>query len=58
MLDTVRMRKLCAKFVTHRLKDEQKQHRLTSRKDCVQTCQDNPSFKVKTALKGKRFQDA
>jgi hypothetical protein len=45
--------------------DEQKQRRLSSCQDFVQTCQDNPSFldciflfpKAKTALKGKGFQD-
>jgi hypothetical protein len=58
-------RKICAKFVPHRLTEEQKQRRLTSCQGFVQTCQDNASFlycififpKVKTALKGKRFQD-
>jgi hypothetical protein len=58
-------RKISAKFVSHRLTEEQKQQRLTSCQDFIQTNQDNASFldcififpEVKTALKGKRFQD-
>jgi hypothetical protein len=38
------LRKICAKFVPHSLKDEQKQRRLTSSQDFIQTCQDNLSF--------------
>jgi hypothetical protein len=61
----LRKRKICAKFVPHRLTGGQKQRRLTSCQDSTHTCQDNPSFldfmflfpKVKTALKGKWFKD-
>jgi hypothetical protein len=42
--DDLRKRKTYAKFVSHRLKDEWKQRRLASCQDCIQTCQDNPSF--------------
>jgi hypothetical protein len=57
LLDDFRRRKTCAKFVPQRL---------TSCQGFIQTCQDSPSFldcnfifsKVKTALKGKRLQDA
>jgi hypothetical protein len=52
---------ICAKFVPHRLTDEQKQRRLTSRQGFIQTCQDNPSLilhfffsKVKTGEPGYR----
>jgi hypothetical protein len=56
---------MCAKFVPHRLTDEQKQQGLASCQDYIQTCQDNPSFldsiflirKLKSELKGNRFQD-
>jgi histone-lysine N-methyltransferase SETMAR len=42
--EDLRKRKICAKFVPHSLSDEQKQRRLTSCQDFIQTCQDNPSF--------------
>jgi hypothetical protein len=58
-------RRICAEFLLHRLTDDQKQRRLTSCQDLIQTCQDNSSFlycsflfpKVKTALRRKMFQD-
>jgi hypothetical protein len=39
--EDLRKRKICAKFVPHSLRDEQKQRRLTSAQDFIQTCQDN-----------------
>jgi hypothetical protein len=36
--------KIWAKFVPHRLTDEQKQRRLTSGQGFIQTCQNNPNF--------------
>jgi histone-lysine N-methyltransferase SETMAR len=42
--EDLRKRKICAKFVPHSLTDEQKQRRLTSCQDFIQSCQDNPSF--------------
>jgi hypothetical protein len=42
--EDLRKRKTYAKFVPHRLTDERKQRRLASCQDCIQTCQDNPSF--------------
>jgi histone-lysine N-methyltransferase SETMAR len=41
--DDLRKRKICAKFVPHSLRDEQKQRRLISCQGFIQTCQDNPS---------------
>jgi hypothetical protein len=63
--EDLRKRRICRKFVPHRLTDEQKKRRLTSCQNFMQICQDSPRFicciflfpKVKTALKGKRFQD-
>jgi hypothetical protein len=63
--EDLRKRQICAKFVPQRFTDEQKQRRLTSYDDFIQTCQDNSNFtdchvlspKAKTALYGKRFQD-
>jgi hypothetical protein len=37
-------RKMCTKSVPHSLTDEQKQWRLASCQDFIQTSQDNPSF--------------
>jgi hypothetical protein len=42
--EDLRKRKICTKFVPHSLTDEEKQRRLTSCQDFIQTCQDNPSF--------------
>jgi transposase len=42
--EDLRKRKTCAKFIPHSLTDEQKQRRLTSCQDFLQTCQDNLSF--------------
>jgi transposase len=42
--EDLRKRKICAKFVPHSLTDEQKQRRLISCQDFIQTCQDNLSF--------------
>jgi hypothetical protein len=42
--EDLRKRNLYAKFVPHRLTDQQKKRRLTSRRNFVQTCQDNPNF--------------
>jgi histone-lysine N-methyltransferase SETMAR len=42
--EDLRKREICAKFVPHRLTDEQKEWRLTSCQDFIQTRQDNPSF--------------
>jgi transposase len=42
--EDLRKRKICAKFVPHRLTDEQKERRLTSCQDFIHTCQENPSF--------------
>jgi hypothetical protein len=63
LCEDLRKRKICAKFVPHRLTDEQKQRRLTACQDVIQTCQDSPKFfdsifllrKVETALKGRGF---
>jgi histone-lysine N-methyltransferase SETMAR len=45
-----RKRRICAKFVPHRLTDEQKKRRLISFQGFVQTCQDNPSFLIAFSL--------
>jgi hypothetical protein len=42
--EDLRKRKICVKFVPHSLRDEQKQRRLTSCQDFIQTCQENPRF--------------
>jgi hypothetical protein len=42
--EDLQKRKICTKFVPHSLMDEQKQQRLTSCQDFIQTCQDNPNF--------------
>jgi hypothetical protein len=44
LIEDSRKRNICTKFVPHSLTDEQKQRRLTSCQDFIQTCQDNPSF--------------
>jgi hypothetical protein len=40
----LRKRRICTKFVPHRLTGEQKQRRLTSCQGFIQTCQDNHKF--------------
>jgi hypothetical protein len=42
----LRKKKIRAKFVPHRLADEQKQRRLISWQHFIQTCQDNPNFLI------------
>jgi hypothetical protein len=42
--EDLRARKICTKFVPHSLTNEQKQWRITSSQDFIQTCQDHPSF--------------
>jgi hypothetical protein len=42
--EELRKGKICTKFAPHSLTDEQKQQRLTSCQDFIQTYQDNPSF--------------
>jgi transposase len=42
--EDLRKRKIFAKFVPHSLTEEQKQRRLTSCQDFIQTCQDNSSL--------------
>jgi hypothetical protein len=62
--EDLRKKNICEKF-PHRRMDEQRQRKIASCQDFVQTCQDNPSFlhciflfpKAKTVLKGKGFQD-
>jgi hypothetical protein len=39
-------RRICAKFVSHRLTGEQKQRGLTSWQYFIQTCQDNTNFLI------------
>jgi hypothetical protein len=44
--EDLQKRKMCAKFVPHRLTDQQKKWRLASWQEFAQTCQDKPSCLV------------
>jgi histone-lysine N-methyltransferase SETMAR len=42
--EDLQKRRICTKFVPHRLTDEQKQQRVTSCQGFIQACQDNSNF--------------